>query len=247
MAEIEREDTTRRRRGLRLRRLIPVAVLAVGLICFFAFDLHELVSFEALREHRESLMAFVTGYGVLAGVAYAALYAVLVAFSVPGGALMTITAGLLFGAVPATIYVVFGATIGATGVFLAARYAFADMLRARAGPALLKMEAGFNEYPLSYLLLLRLVPVFPFWLVNIVPAFLAVGLRTYVVGTFFGIIPGALVYALVGSGAGEVIEAGGAVDPGIIFEWRFIGPILALAVLAILPVVYKKIRSRNRH
>jgi uncharacterized membrane protein YdjX (TVP38/TMEM64 family) len=107
------------------------------------------------------------------------------------------------------------------------------------------MEEGFHENALSYLLVLRLIPIFPFWLINIVPAFLGVALGTYVLGTFIGIIPGSLVFASVGNGLGAVFDAGQTPDLGIIFEPQIIGPILGLAVLALLPIAYRKFRSRN--
>lgn len=226
-----------------LRRLAPIGVLAVGLAAFFAFGLDDYVTLQSLKENRGVLRDWVAAHGVGAGIAYAAVYAVAVALSIPGGAVLTVAGGFLFGPFWATLYVVFGATIGATALYLAARYAFADVLRARAGAAMAKMEAGFNEHPKAYLLVLRLVPLFPFWLVNIVPAFLGVSLRNYVIATFFGIIPGTFVYALVGDGAGAVLDRGGELDLGIIFEPRFMLPLIGLAVLALAPIAYKKIRG----
>jgi uncharacterized membrane protein YdjX (TVP38/TMEM64 family) len=227
-------------------RIAPVALLIAGLALFFALDLDRHVSLEGLRAHRADLASWVARYGILAGVAFAAAYAVAVACSIPGGAIMTIAGGFLFGPYAATAYVVVGATAGATALFLAARFALSEFLKARAGGTLGKMEAGFNENPLSYLLILRLVPLFPFWLVNIVPALLGVRLSTYVVGTFFGIIPGTFVFALVGDGAGAVLDAGKDLDPAILFEPRFLAPIAGLAALAAIPIVYRRFRSRSR-
>lgn len=226
-------------------RLIPLGILALGLIAFFAFDLGRYVSLEALHEHRRVLKAWVDRTGAVAVLVFGVVYAVMVALSVPGGLIMTVAGGFLFGASLATVTVVISATVGATVLFLAAKFALGDYLRARAGPALQKMEAGFRENAFSYLLVLRLVPVFPFWLVNLAPAFLGVSLRTYVVGTFFGIIPGTLVYALVGNGAGAVLEAGGPLDLGVIFKPEILAPIIGLAVLALVPVVYKRIKARR--
>lgn len=234
-----------RRHGLSPARLVPIVVLVAGLVAFFAFGLDEYVTVESLREHRAFLRDWVASQGIGAGIVYAALYAVAVALSIPGGAVLTIAGGFLFGPFWATLCVVFGATAGATALYLAARHAFADVLRAKAGTALARMEAGFNEHPKTYLLVLRLVPLFPFWLVNIVPAFLGVSLRNYVVATFFGIIPGTFVYALVGDGAAAVLDRGGELDLGAIFEPRFILPLVGLAVLAVAPVVCRKIRDRR--
>jgi uncharacterized membrane protein YdjX (TVP38/TMEM64 family) len=174
------------------------------------------------------------------------LYAVVVALSVPGGAFLTVTGGFLFGLGLGTVYSVIGAMIGATGVFLACRTALGDALRRRAGPFLRRMEAGFRENALSYLLVLRLVPIFPFWLVNLVPAFLGVSLRNFVAGTIMGIIPGTFVFTSVGSGLGAVLDMGMTPDLSILFKPDVIVPILGLAALALVPVFYKRWRALRR-
>jgi uncharacterized membrane protein YdjX (TVP38/TMEM64 family) len=232
-------------KGQSFRRFAPVLVLAAGLAVFFAFGFNRYVSFEALQENREWLRAQVEANEVLAAVVLIAVYAVVIAFSLPAGAVLTIAAGFLFGTIVAASCVVLGATLGATAVFLAARTAFADLLRAKAGAGMRRMEAGFRENAWNYLLVLRLIPIFPFWLVNLVPAFLGVSLRTYVTATFIGIIPGTVVYAGLGNGLGAIFEAGETPDLGIIFNPEILLPILALAVLAVLPVVYKKMKARN--
>jgi uncharacterized membrane protein YdjX (TVP38/TMEM64 family) len=158
-----------------------------------------------------------------------------------GGA--AVHGGLLFGTIAATIYVVIGATVGATGLFLAARTALGEPLRARAGPAVKRMEKGFQENALSYLLVLRLVPLFPFFVVNLVPAFLGVPLRTYVIGTVLGIIPGSFVYASVGNGLGAIFDAGQTPDLKIIFQPDILIPIIGLAILSLIPIAYKKFKG----
>lgn len=231
--------------GFNVKRLLPIVVLVAGLVAFFALDLDRFVTLDALKTHREALQEWVDSQGVVAWLIYAAIYMAAVAFSIPGGAVLTITGGFMFGPFVATAVVVIGATLGATLLFLAARYAFADYLRQKAGGAMRRMEAGFNENPLSYMLVLRLVPLFPFWLVNLVPAFLGVKLSTYFLSTLVGIIPGTFVYALVGDGAGAVLDAGGDLDLGIIFEPRFLAPIVGLALLACIPILYKRIQARR--
>ena len=233
------------RGGLNVKRLLPIVVLVAGLVAFFAFDLDRFVTLDALKTHREVLQGWVESQGALAWLVYAAIYMAAVAFSIPGGAVLTIAGGFLFGPYVATSVVVIGATCGATILFLAARYAFADYLREKAGGAMRRMEAGFNENPVSYMLILRLVPLFPFWLVNLVPAFLGVKIRIYFLSTLIGIIPGTFVYSLVGDGAGAVLDAGGALDLGIIFEPRILAPIVGLALLACIPIVYKRIQARR--
>ncbi len=226
---------------LSFRRLLPLIVLAGGFIAFFWFGLDRYLSFQALKDNRELLLQWRDENYLMAALTFAGLYAVLSGFSVPVGLWMTLTGGFMFGTVAGGFLSLTGASIGATAVFLAARYAFADLLSARAGPAIAKMETGFRENQLSYMLVLRLVPLFPFWLVNLVPAFLHVSIRVYVLGTFFGMIPGALVYASVGNGLGMVFEEGGEPDLGIIFSPEILIPIIGLATLALIPVIYKKI------
>lgn len=228
-----------------LRRFWPVLLLAAGASLFFYYDVGAYLSFHALRQNREDLLALVAAHGMLALVAFAALYALAVALSLPLGAFLTVTGGFLFGPGPATIVIVIGATTGAAILFLAARTAFADLLHAKAGPWLKRMEAGFQDGALSYLLVLRLIPLFPFFAVNIVPALLGVPLGTYVVATLIGIIPGTYVYASVGDGLGALFDAGQDPNLGIIFEPRILAPLAGLALLALLPVGYKMWRRRR--
>lgn len=229
----------------RARQIVPVAVLVcvVGALFIFGPD-NELV-FETLRKHRETLLAFVADNALAAVLVYMAVYVLVIALSLPGGAMMTLVGGFLFGPVRTAIYVVFAATVGATILFLVARSAIGDRLRARAGPWMRRMEAGFQENALSYLLVLRLIPLFPFFVVNLVPAFLGVTLRTYVIGTFIGIIPGTFVYALAGGGLGSVLDTGDRFEVAAVLTPEVIAALVGLAVLAMLPVVYKKLRGQK--
>ncbi len=230
-----------------LRRLWPLLVVAAGLALAYAAGLDRYLGFQALADNREALLAWKAAHEVRAVGAFILIYYLAVLFSLPGAVWITIAGGFLFGTLAATVYVVIGATLGAIGIFLAARHALRDFFAARAGPAMRRMEAGFRNNAFSYLLVLRLVPLFPFWLVNLVPALIGVPLRTYAFATFFGIIPGAVVYTSVGDGLGAVFEAGRAPDPGLIFEPRVLLPILGLALLALIPVIYRKtIAKRSR-
>lgn len=228
-----------------IKRFLPLIILLLAVLAAFALGLDDYVSFEQLERNHARLLDFVDRHPLLAPLVFMLIYATVIALSIPGGAVLTIAGGFLFGVVAATCYVVIAATLGATVVFLVAKTALGDSLRRKAGPAMRRMEAGFRENALNYLLFLRLIPVFPFWLVNLVPAFLGVPLRTYVVATAVGIIPGSLVYASVGNGLGVVFETGGRPDLGIIFKPEIILPIIGLAVLAMLPVAYKKIKARQ--
>ncbi|WP_052065993.1 TVP38/TMEM64 family protein [Thalassospira australica] len=225
------------------RKLLPVLVLVAGLAVAWASGILDLLSFDTLRENRDLLQGFVADNPFSSVLFFMGLYIVSVALSLPIGSVLTITGGFLFGSVFATTYVVVAATIGATIVYLAARYAFYDLMRAKAGNAVRKMEQGFAENAFSYLMVLRLIPIFPFWLVNLVPALIGVKLRSFVLGTMTGIIPGSFVYASIGDGLGALFDQGKTPDLGIIFEPRILTPIVGLAVLALLPVAYKKLRK----
>ncbi len=231
--------------GRSLKRLWPLLVVVAGLTAIYGFGLDRFMSFEALSANRDAILDWKAAHETRAVAVFILIYYVAVLFSVPGAVWITIAGGFLFGTLAAAVYVVIGATLGAVGIFLAARYALRDFFRARAGRAMRRMEAGFRTNAFSYLLVLRLVPLFPFWLVNLVPALIGVPLRAYALATFLGIIPGAVVYTSVGNGLGAVFEAGGSPDLGLIFEPEILLPILGLALLAMIPVLYRKITGRD--
>lgn len=224
-------------------RVAPLLLLLAGFGLFFALGLQDYLSCGALRDNRLWLLEQVAAHRLLAVLAFMALYAGAVALSVPGGAVLTVAGGFLFGTLAATAMIVVAATSGATILFLAARSAFRDLLQARAGPWLRKLERGFAGDALSYLLVLRLVPLFPFFVVNLVPAFLNVSPRTYVIGTFFGIIPGTLVFASVGAGLGSIFDAGGDCSLDGILTPQVLLALGGLALLALVPVLYKRLRQ----
>ena len=231
--------------GFRWKKLWPLVVLAAGAVAFFAFGINDYITLDALKENRAALQTLVAENVFLAAAVYIAIYTLMVAFSVPGALIATLTGGFLFGTIFGGLYTVVGATIGATIVFLAAKTALGDALRAKAGPGIRKMEEGFRQNAFSYLMVLRLVPLFPFFLVNLAPAFLGVPLRTYVIATFFGIIPGTFVFASVGNGLGAVFDAGDDPNLGIIFQPEVLGPILGLAALSLVPVLYRHFSNKQ--
>jgi uncharacterized membrane protein YdjX (TVP38/TMEM64 family) len=230
---------------LPLRRWLPALILAAAVIVFFALDLGRYLTFSALAANREWLLAEVARRGFLAALVFMLAYATVVALSVPGGAVLTVMSGFLFGTWLGGLYALIAATFGAATIFLIARTSLGEPLRQRAGPFLRKVEAGFQENATSYLLILRLVPLFPFWLVNLVPAFFGVTLRTFVIGSFFGMAPGTFVYASLGEGLGAIIESGGTPDLKVVLQLRVLGPLIGLAVLAFVPVVYKWYKRRQ--
>jgi uncharacterized membrane protein YdjX (TVP38/TMEM64 family) len=227
-----------------LRRLLPLlVVLAAGLA---ALSLQDQFSIEVLREHRATLNAFVTEQAVLAAAAFIALYAATTLLSLPVGAVLTIAGGFLFGVTLGTLYVVIGATAGATAIFLVARGALGDLFRAKAGPFIQRMEAGFRENAFSYMLVLRLIPLFPFFIVNLVPAFLGVSLRSYVLGTLIGIVPGTLVFNLAGAGLGSIFDRGGVFTVESVLSPQIVAGLVGLSLLSLLPVAYKRLKTRRQ-
>jgi uncharacterized membrane protein YdjX (TVP38/TMEM64 family) len=228
-----------------IRRLLPVALLLAALAAAFGFGLQDYLSIEALHRHRSLLNSFVADHAVAAALIFMAVYTLSTALSLPGGLVLTVAGGFLFGVVLGTLYVVVAATLGATAIFLIARSALGDLFRAKAGPFVQQMEAGFRENAFSYMLVLRLIPLFPFFVVNLVPAFLGVPLRTYVVGTLIGIIPGTLVFILAGAGIGSVFDRGGVFTVDSVLTPEIVAGLVGLSLLSLLPVIYKRLKARK--
>ena len=227
-----------------LKRFLPIAVILSILALFFALGGPDYVNIDALRDNREMLRGFVSDNLLVAVVTVILVYAFLVGISFPGAWILTVVSGFLFGGFLGAGAAVIGATLGATAIFLAARYAIGDALSQKAGPYMQKFEAGLKENELSYLFILRLVPIFPFFIVNIVPALFNVKIRNYVISTFFGIMPGALVYAGLGNSINTLFETGEDVKfSGLMTQPSVLIPIIGLICLALIPVVYKRIKG----
>ena len=234
-------DNTSPRRLVSARRLLPLGLLVAVWIVFMLAGGYRYLTFSALAQNRDWLCGLVQKWGILAAFVYIVVYATLVALSVPGGAILTIAGGFLFGTWVGGLCAVIGATLGATAIFLAAR-AGLGALAQRAGRLVGKLEAGFRADAFNYLLVLRLVPIFPFWLINLVPALVGVRLPTYMLATFLGIVPGTFVYASLGNGLGSLVEEP---DLAIIFKPSLLVPIVGLALLALIPVGYKHWRGKK--
>ncbi|MEO1493187.1 MAG: TVP38/TMEM64 family protein [Pseudomonadota bacterium] len=226
--------------GSALMRYLPIAVIAVGAIAAFVL-LRDYLGFQALTENYQALLDWRAENAVLAIAAFMLAYVVAVAFSIPGAVWLSLIGGLLFGTVGGSAMVVIAATIGATLVFLAAKTAFGEVLRARASGWITKMETGFRDGQISFLLIMRLVPAVPFFVANLAPAFLGARTWTFVWTTLVGIIPGTVVYVSIGAGLGEQLARGEQPDLGVIFEPHVLGPLLGLAALAALPLVLKSL------
>jgi uncharacterized membrane protein YdjX (TVP38/TMEM64 family) len=228
------------------RRLPLIAILAVAAIG--AFTLRDVLSFEALADNRERLIAFRDAHYAATVAVFIAAYVAIVAFSLPGATVATLTGGFLFATFPGALFNVTAATIGATIIFLAARWGLGERLAARMDEGegrIQRIKRGIDENQWEMLFLIRLVPAVPFFVANLLPALVGVPLSRYVITTFLGIIPGAVVYTSVGAGLGEVFARGQTPDLGIIFEPHVLLPILGLAALAALPIVLKALRGRK--
>ena len=225
------------------RRLWPLALILGVLGLAYAFGLHHTLSFDTLAAHRASLADFVAARPAAAALAYVAAYVAVVAFSLPGGAVMTLAGGFLFGPWIGAGLAVAGATVGACLLFLAARYALAETLSRRAGPLLDRVRQGLRRDGFWYLLSLRLLPVVPFWLTNLAPALAGMPFGPYAAATFVGIIPATVVFAGIGAGLGQVFDAGGRPDLSLIFSPGIFLPLLGLAALSLLGAWW---RTRQR-
>jgi uncharacterized membrane protein YdjX (TVP38/TMEM64 family) len=233
-----------------LTRFLPIVLVVALFTLAIAFRLHERLSLDALYAQSEALDAFVARNYFAAIAIFMGIYAIAVASSIPGASFLTLSAGFLFGTWVGGAAAWIAATIGATLIFLAARTAFGDVLRARAGGWLAKLGDGFRANAFNYLLVLRLTPIAPFFVVNLAPAFFNVNLRDYVLATLIGMIPGAFVYASVGAGLRAALETGAAANPSeaaraILLSPAVFGPILALIALALLPVLIKALRGKR--
>jgi uncharacterized membrane protein YdjX (TVP38/TMEM64 family) len=224
---------------LRGRRVWIVAGVVAALVALRATGLADHLSLDTLARHREALSAFVAANGVLAALAYVALYVATVAFSLPGALFLTLSGGFLFGAAGGTALTVMGATTGAVLVFLFARRLAGEDALDRLGPKAQQLGEGIRRNAASYLLVLRLVPLFPFFLVNLVPAFVGVRLGTYLLTTAFGILPGTAVFSLAGSGLGDVLAMGGEFDARAVLSTEILAALLGLAALSLAAIPLK--------
>jgi len=239
-------DTSLMQRSGLARRLPLVIVVLVAAIG--AFTLRDQLTFSALAENREALLAFRDANYALTVAVFIAAYAAIVAFSLPGATIATLTGGFLFATFPGALFNVTAATIGAVGIFLAARWGLGDRLAAKMNAStgtVRRIKQGIDQNQWEMLFLIRLIPAVPFFVANLVPALVGVPLGRFAVTTFVGIIPGAVVYTSVGAGLGEVFARGETPNLGIIFEPQILLPILGLAALAALPMALKAVRGRK--
>ncbi len=230
-----------------LIRIAPLLAIGLAAVIGVVF-LRDTFSFETLRDNREALLAFRDAHYLLTALGFVGIYILIVGFSLPGATIATLTGGFLFATFPGVLFNITGATIGATLIFLAARWGLGDKLSARmnATDGLIKrIKDGIDANQWSMLFLIRLVPAVPFFMANLIPGLVGVPLSRFVISTFFGIMPGALVYTSVGAGLGEVFARGETPNLALIFEPQIFLPLLGLCLLAALPIVIKTVRGKK--
>lgn len=231
-----------------LKRYLPLAVLVAVVIAVFASGAGKYLTLDALRQHEGELRAFVAANLVVALLVFIGVYAAATAVSLPGALILTLTGGFLFGPWIGGSATVVGATIGAILVFLIVRTSLGASLRERAeasGGRLKAVIDGVAAGAFGYILTLRLIPVAPFWLVNVAAALANAPLRAYALATFIGIMPATFIYSWIGSGIGKVLDAGGKPDLGIIFQPYVFGPLLALGLLSLGTTIFQRLRARK--
>ncbi|HEY5649696.1 MAG TPA: TVP38/TMEM64 family protein, partial [Nitrospiria bacterium] len=209
-------EQKRKQKNSNAGRYLILAIFLTGVTGFFFFDLDRFLDLDALRENRETLEQFTRDHYIGTVLIFILAYCFQTTFSLPGGAIMTLTAGFLFGTLAATLYVNIGATSGALLAFLGARYLFRESIERRFGARLENILGGFNKNAMNYLLTLRLIPLFPFFLVNLASGLTRVRVSTYIIATAIGIIPGSFVYANAGKQLGTINSLGDIASPGVL-------------------------------
>jgi uncharacterized membrane protein YdjX (TVP38/TMEM64 family) len=224
--------------GSNTGRLIIAAVFGLAIGAFFYFDLGHYLTLDALKENRDRLLAFTDANFAAAVGIFIVTYCVVTGLSLPGAAILTLAGGFLFGSVWGTVFVNIGATTGATIAFLAARYLLRDWVEQKFGSRLRPIQDGFAKNAFSYLVTLRLIPLFPFFLVNMVSGLTRISVSAYVAATAIGIIPGSFVYAYAGRQLGTINSLKEIASPNVLLAFTLLG------LLALVPVVYRKLAGR---
>ena len=221
------------------RRFWPLGLLLAAIAAAWASGLAQEISWASLARHQAALGIWVEAHPIAAPALYMAIYAVSVALSMPESAVLTVAGGLLFGTLFGGLLAVVGSSVGATALFLAVRYHLADAIAARVGRFLDRVLPDLQNNSFSYLLALRLLPAFPFWLINIAAGLSGIRLLPFAAATIIGIIPATFIYASIGAGLGGMLAAGDTPNLGIIFTPHILGPLIALAALSLLPIAWR--------
>lgn len=220
-------------------KLIVLLVLALGLAAFFYFDVGHALSLGTLKENRDRLLAFTgANYATAVGL-FIVSYATVTGLSLPGAVILTLAGGFLFGSIFGTLFVNLGATTGATLSFLVARYLLRDTVEQKFGKWLSPLQEGFTKNAFSYLMTLRLIPLFPFFVVNLVSGLTRVRVGTYIMATAIGIIPGSFVYTYAGRQLGTINSLKEIASPSVLAAFVLLG------LLALVPIVYKQLSVKK--
>jgi uncharacterized membrane protein YdjX (TVP38/TMEM64 family) len=220
--------------GLSVGKIAMVVMFGVAVAGFFYFDLDRFLSLQALKDNRDDLLSFTETHSAVAAALFVLAYVAVTGLSLPGAVILTLAGGFLFGAVWGTLFVNLGATTGATLAFLASRYLLRDWVERKFGKWLGPVQQGFAQNAFSYLLTLRLIPLFPFFVVNLVSGLTRMNVGAYIAATALGIIPGSFVYAYAGRQLGTINSLKDIASPGVI------GAFVLLGLLALVPTLYKK-------
>jgi len=226
-----------------IKRFGPLIVVALAVAAVIASGLADHLSLAELKERRDQLQGFVALHPALSFGLYILIYIGVVSLSLPGALVMTLSGGFLFGPWLGAAAASSGASLGAAVIFMVCRTAVGDSLRGKAGSTIAKIEEGVRRDAFSYILTLRLIPVMPFWLVNLAAGFVNIPLRTFLAATVLGILPGSLVYSGLGAGLGEVFASGQEPNLRVIFEPHVLLPLVGLGLLSLLPVVLRRFRK----
>src|SRR6185369_5645169 len=212
---------------------------AVAVAIFFRYDLQRFLTLEALKANRQNLLEYYAGHRVAMIAGFMAVYIIQTALSLPGAAILSLAAGAIFGSIPGTLYAIIAATIGATLAFLVTRYLLRDAVLDRFGSRLEGMNRELEARGFNYLLFLRLVPVFPFFLINLAAGLTRLPLRTFFFGTLLGIIPGGFVYVNAGASLATITSLSEIASP------RVVGSFALLGLFALFTALYSKLKGRN--
>ena len=226
--------TSEAKSGLSAGKIAVILAIGVVVTAFFYFDLDRFLSLQALKDNRDDLLSFTETHSAVAAALFVLVYVAVTGLSLPGAVILTLAGGFLFGAVWGTLFVNLGATTGATLAFLASRYLLRDWVERKFGKWLGPVQHGFAQNAFSYLMTLRLIPLFPFFVVNLVSGLTRMNIGTYVAATALGIIPGSFVYAYAGRQLGTINSLKDIASPGVI------GAFVLLGLLALVPSLYKK-------
>ena len=226
-----------------IKRFGPLILVALAVAVVLASGLADHLSLVELKARRDQLQGFVALHPALSFGLYILIYIAVVSLSLPGALVMTLSGGFLFGPWLGAAAASSGASLGAAVIFLVCRSAVGDSLRGKAGSTISRIEEGVRRDAFSYILTLRLIPVMPFWLVNLAAGFVNIPLRTFLAATVLGILPGSLVYSGLGAGLGEVFASGQEPNLRVIFEPHVLLPLVGLGLLSLLPVVLRRFRK----